>query len=68
MKPSRAKAVCELLDTALKIFFEAVPAEPVCPGDPDYRLVRARQREPLEAFPIREVEARLAQLKRVRAG
>jgi len=67
-KPSRAEAARELLDRALKIFFEASPAEPVRPGDPDYRLVRARRSEPLEPLPNREIEARLARLKRARAG
>ncbi|MBI4608923.1 MAG: hypothetical protein HY726_07945 [Candidatus Rokubacteria bacterium] len=67
-KPSRAEAARELLDRALKSFFEASRAEPVRPGDPDYRLVRSRQREPLEPLPIREIEARLARLKRAKAG
>jgi len=30
--------------------------------------VRARRRQPAEALPIKEIEARLARLKRVRAG
>ena len=42
--------------------------EPVRPGDPDYALVRARRRRPTEAFPIREIEARLARLKKTQAG
>jgi hypothetical protein len=67
-KPSRAEAARELLDRALKTFFEVSGAEPVRSGDPDYRLVRSRRREPIEAFPIREIEARLARLKRTRAG
>ena len=67
-KPSRAEAARELLDRALKTFFEASRAEPVRRGDPDYRLVRARRRQPAEPFPIREIEARLAQLKRAKAG
>lgn len=67
-KPSRAEAARELLDQALKTFFEASRAEPVKRGDPDYALVRARRRQPSEAFPIRAIEARLARLKRVRAG
>ncbi len=67
-KPSRAEAARELLDRALKTFFEASRAEPVRRGDPDYTLVRARRRQPAEALPIREIEARLARLKRVRAG
>ena len=67
-KPSRAEAARELLDRALKTFFEASRAEPVRPGDADYRLVRARRRQPTEAFPIREIEARLARLKRAKAG
>ncbi len=67
-KPSRAEAARELLDRALKTFFEASRTEPVRPGDPDYRLVRARRRQPTEAFPIREIEARLARLKRAKAG
>lgn len=67
-KPSRAEAARELLDHALKAFFEVSGAEPVRPGDPDYKLVRARRRERAEPFPIREIEARLARLKRARAG
>jgi hypothetical protein len=30
--------------------------------------MRARRREPVEPFPIRAVEARLARLKKARAG
>ncbi len=67
-KPSRAEAARELLDRALKTFFEASRAEPVRPGDPDYRLVRARRKLPAEPLPIREIEARLARLKRARMG
>ncbi len=67
-KPSRAAAARELLDRALKAFFEASRPEPVRPGDPDYALVRARRRQPADAFPIREIEVRLARLKRARAG
>jgi hypothetical protein len=67
-KPSRAEAARELLDQALKAFFEVSPAEQVRPGDPDYALVRARRRQPIDAFPIREIEARLARLKKARAG
>lgn len=67
-KPSRAAAARELLDRALKAFFEASRAERVRPGDPDYALVRARSRQPADPFPIREIEARLARLKKARAG
>jgi hypothetical protein len=67
-KPSRAEAARELLDRALKAFFEASRAEPVRRGDPDCALVRARRRQPAETLPIREIEARLARLKRARAG
>lgn len=67
-KASRAAAARELLDRALKAFFDASAAESVPPGDPDYALVQARQREAAEAFPIREIEARLARLKRARTG
>lgn len=67
-KPSRAQAARELLDRALKAFFEVSGIEPVRPGDPDYALIRARRRQPAEAFPVREIEARLARLKRARAG
>ena len=67
-KPSRAEAARELLDRALKTFFEASHAEPIRPGDPDYALVRSRRKERAEALPIREIEARLARLKRARAG
>ena len=61
-KPSRAEAAVELLDRALKTFF-ALP-QPVWPGDPDYVLVRNRRRQPAQAFPLREIEARLARLKK----
>ncbi len=67
-KPSRAAAARELLDRALKTFFEVRRVESVRPGDPDYALVRARRRQPTEPIPIREIEARLARLKRARAG
>jgi hypothetical protein len=67
-KPSRAAAARELLDRALKAFFEASRAETVRPDDPDYALAQARRRQPAEAFPIREIEVRLARLKRARAG
>ncbi len=67
-KPSRAEAARELLDRALKAFFEVSDPEPVRRGDPDYALIRARRRQPAEAFPIREIEARLARLKKTRAG
>jgi hypothetical protein len=67
-KPSRAEAARELLDCALKTFFEASRPEPVRPGDPDHALVRARRREPVDPLPIRAIEARLARLKRVRSG
>ena len=66
--PSRATAAQELLDQALKTFFEASPAERVGPGEPDYALVRARHREPVEPLPIREIEARLTRLKKARTG
>jgi hypothetical protein len=67
-KPSRAEAARELVDRALTTFFEASAPEPVHPGDPDYALVRARRRDRIEAFPIREIETRLARLKKARAG
>lgn len=67
-KPSRAAAARDLLDRALKEFFEAFHAELLRPGDPDYALVRSRRRQPADAFPIREIEARLARLKKARAG
>jgi hypothetical protein len=66
-KLSRAEAARELLDRALKTFFEASRVEPVRRGDPDYALVRGRRRQPTEALPISEIEARLARLKRLRA-
>ncbi len=65
-KPSRAEAARELLDRALRVFFEASRAEPVRAGDPDYALVRARRHQPVDPFPIREIETRLARLKRPR--
>jgi len=65
-KPSRAEAARELLDRALMTFFEASHVEPVLPGEPDYGLVRGRRRDPVEALPIREIEFRLARLKKVR--
>lgn len=67
-KPSRAEAARELLDSALKAFFQVSRPEPVRRGDPDYALIRARRRQPAEAFPLREIEARLARLKKARAG
>jgi hypothetical protein len=67
-KPSRAAAARELVDRALKTFFEASGPEPVRPGDPDYALVRSRRRDAIGALPIREIEARLVRLKRARAG
>lgn len=67
-KPSRAEAARELLDRALKAFFDVSQPEPVRAGDPDYALVRARRRQPTEPFPIREIEARLARLKKAQAG
>ncbi len=63
---SRAEAARELLDRALDAFFDASRDEPVRRGDPDYALVRARRRQPAEALPIREMEARLARLKKMR--
>jgi hypothetical protein len=67
-KPSRAEAARELVDRALKTFFEASGPEPVRRGDPDHPLVRSRRRDPIEALPIREIETRLARLKKARAG
>ena len=67
-KPSRAEAARELLDRALKAFFDVFDPELVRRGDPDYALVRARRRQPADAIPIREIEARLGRLKRARAG
>jgi hypothetical protein len=67
-KPSRAEAARELVDRALKMFFEASGPESVRPGDPDFALVRSRRRDPVDALPIREIEARLARLKKARAG
>ena len=64
--PSRAAAARELLHRALRAFFEAADAEPVRRGDPDHALVCTWRREPVEPFPIRAVEARLAALRRVR--
>ena len=63
-KSSRAEAARELLEQALSAFFRVSVAELVRPGDPDYALVRARQRQPVEAIPIREIEARLARLRK----
>ena len=67
-KPSRAEAARELLDRALKAFFEVSDPEPIRRGDPDYALVRARRRQPADAIPIREIEARLGRLKKARTG
>jgi hypothetical protein len=67
-KASRAAAARELLDRALKTFFEVSQADQVRPRDPDHALVRGRRREPTEALPIREVEARAARLNKARAG
>jgi len=67
-KPSRAEAARELLDRALKAFFEMSAPERVREGDPDYTLVRGRRRQPAQAFPVREIEARLARLKKAKAG
>jgi hypothetical protein len=67
-KPSRAEAARELVDRALRTFFEASGPEPVRPGDPDYALARSRRRDRAESMPIREIEARLARLKRVQAA
>ena len=66
-KPSRAEAARELLDRALRACCEVSRVEPGRPGDPDYALVRSRRRQPAEALPLREIEARLVRLKR-RAG
>lgn len=66
-KSSRAEAARELLDRALKAFFETSRTERLRPGDPDYALVRARRRQPTDALPIRQIEARLARLKGARA-
>ncbi len=67
-KPSRAEAARDLLDRALKAFFEVSVPERVREGDPDYTLVRGRRRQPAQAFPVREIEARLARLKKAKAG
>ena len=67
-KPSRAEAARELLDRALKAFFEASQAEPVRRGDPDNALVRSRRCQPAEALPIGETESRLARFKSLCAG
>jgi hypothetical protein len=67
-KPSRAEAARELLDRALKAFFEVSAPERVREGEPDYTLVRGRRRQPAQAFPVREIEARLARLKKAKAG
>jgi len=67
-KRSRSEAALELLDRALKAFFEVPAPETVRPGDPDYVLARGRRRQPAQAFPVREIEARLARLKNAEAG
>ena len=67
-KPSRAEAARELLDRALKAFFEVSNPEPVRRDDPDYVLARACRGQPVDAIPIREIEARLGRLKKARAG
>jgi hypothetical protein len=67
-KPSRAEAARELLDRALKAFFEVSAPERVREGDSDYTLARGRRRQPAQAFPVREIEARLARLKKAKAG
>ena len=67
-KPSRDEAARELLDRALKAYFEVSRAEPIRPSDADYALVRARRRQPVDPLPIREIEVRLARLKKARAG
>lgn len=67
-KPSRAAAARELLDRALETFFETSSPERVGPEDPDHAIVRSRRRQPAEPFPIREIERRLARLKKARAG
>ena len=67
-KPSRAEAARELLDRALTAYFDTPRIEPVSPGDPDYALVRARRRQPAVALPVRQIETRLARLKRTRRG
>jgi hypothetical protein len=59
-KPSRAEAARELLDRALRAYFDVSRAEPVRRGDPDYTLVRTRRRQPAGPLPIREIETRLA--------
>jgi hypothetical protein len=67
-KPSRAEAARELVDRALKTFFEASGPEPVRPGDPDHGLVRSRRRDRAEPLPIREIEARQARRRKARAS
>jgi len=67
-KPSRAEAARELVDRALRTFFEASGPEPVHRDDPDHALVHSRRRDPIESLPIRAIETRLARLKRTRAG
>jgi hypothetical protein len=52
----------------MKPFFEVSRPESVRPGDPDYALVRGRRRQPAEAFPFRAIKARLARLKKAKAG
>ena len=41
--------------------------ERVRPGDPDYVLIRARRRQPADAFLIREIKTSRARLKKTRA-
>ena len=67
-KPSRAAAARELLDRALKTFFEVSRVERVPPGDPDHTVVRRRRREPTELLPLRSIETRLARVKKGRPG
>ncbi|HLB64919.1 MAG TPA: hypothetical protein VJJ46_08765 [Anaerolineales bacterium] len=47
--------------------FKVSRAEPIRPGDPDYALVRARRRQPADAFLIREIKTSRARLKKARA-
>src|SRR3972149_2933200 len=67
-KPSRAEAARELLDRALRAYFEVSRAEAIRPGDADYALVRARRRQPVGPLPIREIDARPARRQKPRAG
>jgi hypothetical protein len=67
-KPSRAAAARELLDRALRTFFEVSRVERVRSGDPDHTVVRRRRREPTEPLPLRGIGARLARLKKTRRG